>query len=264
MRSLSFDNMVHFYEETRVSHPVYLKAALDDLVKRFPPSTHQRLLEPGIGTGRMAVPLVHRGYQVTGVDISRRMLALLRRRVVRDKKPLPLSFLAADAAYLPFPDEIFDIAIAVHLFYFISNWKQAADEMLRVVKPGSPLVLMHTGTGMEIPYLNQRYKELCAEYGYTIASIGVTSTAEVVAYFMTRSCKVDPVASDWQWTSRIRLENALGYIRSRAYSFTVSASDSIHNAVMEQLSWEVQQKYGSLAHRVSVPNRIYYTVVMQL
>jgi len=252
--------MVRLYEETRVCHPVHFRAALDDLAERFPPSTYRDLFEPGIGTGRIAVPLGHRGYHVTGVDISYRMLALLRRRVARAQKPLHVSFQLADAGRLPFRDATFEISVAVHLFYFVSDWKQAADEMLRVLKPGHPLILMHTGTGMEVPDLNQRYKELCAEYGHTIAATGVEHTAEVVAHFKTRGCRVDQVRKHWQWTSRIRLESALGYLRSRAYSFTVSAPDSIHRAVMEQLAWEAQRKYGSVAHRVSVPNRIYYTV----
>ena len=255
--------MVHLYEETRVCHPVYFKAALDDLAIHFPPSTYRNVFEPGIGSGRIAIPLAHRGYHLTGVDISHRMLALMRRRLARANRSIHISFYVADASYLPFPDATFDMSIAVHLFYFISGWQKAADEMLRVVKPGYPLVFMHTGTGMEVPLLNQRYKELCTEYGHHITSTGVSSTAEVVAYFKTRGCKIKPERKHWDWTSRIKLENALDYLKSRAYSFTLSAPDNIHYPVIEHLTWEIQQKYGSLAHRINVPNRIYYMVAIR-
>jgi ubiquinone/menaquinone biosynthesis C-methylase UbiE len=261
MKLFSFDTMVHLYEETRVCHPVYLKAALDDLAYRFPPLTFRNVFEPGIGTGRIAVPLAHRGYHLTGVDISPRMLALLRRRLARSGKSVYISICEADASYLPFPDNTFDMSVAVHLFYFVNDWEKAAYEMLRVVKPGHPLILMHTGTGMEVPYLNQRYKELCTEYGHNIAVTGVSTTAEVVAYFKTHGCEISPERKHWEWTSRIKLENALDYLKSRAYSFTISAPDNVHHTVIEHLIWEIQQKYGSLANRVNVPNRIYYMVV---
>jgi SAM-dependent methyltransferase len=43
-----------------------------------------RILELGVGTGRLAVPLAGRGYRVTGVDIEPAMLARARDRAVRD------------------------------------------------------------------------------------------------------------------------------------------------------------------------------------
>ncbi len=261
MKSLSFDNMANLYEETRVYHPLYFRAVLDDLIHRFPPSTYQNVLEPGIGTGRIAVPLAHRGYHITGVDISHRMLTLLRRRLARTGKSVHISIHEADAINLPFHDNTFDMSVAIHLFYFIFDWEKAADEMLRVTKPNHPLILLHTGMGMEIPYLNQRYKELCTEYGHNIVITGVSATNEVIAYYKTRGCAISPERKQWEWNSRIKLENALDYLKLRAYSFTISTPENIHDAVIEHLTWEILQKYGSLANRVNVPNKMYYTVV---
>ncbi|GAI45199.1 unnamed protein product, partial [marine sediment metagenome] len=177
---MSFDPMVQLYDETRVFDTGCFDSALDFLTKRFPPSTFSKLFEPGIGTGRIAIPLAERGYQVTGVDISDEMLEFLNERLLQMKQPLPISSHKMDVLKLPFPDAVFDIAIAVHLLYFIQQWKKAVSEILRVLKEHSPLVLMHTGTGAEIPSLNSRYKELCAEQGYLIKDIGVKSNSEVI------------------------------------------------------------------------------------
>ena len=47
---------------------------------------------------------------------------------------------------------------------------------------------MHTGTGLEIPLLNRRYKDLCAINGYQIKDIGVKSTDEVTRYLVEIGC----------------------------------------------------------------------------
>jgi SAM-dependent methyltransferase len=44
-----------------------------------------RLLELGIGTGRVALPLVERGFDVTGVDVSEAMVARLRAKPGGDR-----------------------------------------------------------------------------------------------------------------------------------------------------------------------------------
>ena len=46
-----------------------------------------------------------------------------------------------DTKRLPFADDQFDIAVVVHLFYFIAGWRKAVDELLRVIKPDGPVVL---------------------------------------------------------------------------------------------------------------------------
>lgn len=45
----------------------------------------RRLLEPACGTGRLVTELAARGYELVGVDLSRRSLAYLRRRLARRK-----------------------------------------------------------------------------------------------------------------------------------------------------------------------------------
>jgi hypothetical protein len=153
------------------------------------------------------------------------------------------------------------MAIATHLFYFIRDWKRAADEILRVVKDSSPIILMHTGTGAEIPFLNDRYKELCAQYGHPIEAIGVKSTGEVVDYYIKLGYHAERISDRWRWVSNIKLDRALGYISSRAYSFTTLAPDNIHSKVVEKLRCELESQFGSLSATVEVPNQVYLVVM---
>ena len=73
--------MTELYDETRVFDQDCFDSALDFITERFPPYTFSKLLELGIGTGRIAIPLTERGYQVTGVDISEEMLDFLENRL---------------------------------------------------------------------------------------------------------------------------------------------------------------------------------------
>ena len=156
MPSLSFDSMAALYEATRTVDGASLDSALDFLVERFPPSRFGRVLDPGIGTGRIAIPLAAHGYRVTGVDISGEMLSYLAKRLAEEPRSIAVDFHRGDVTRLAFPDATFDMALVVHLFYFIADWRRAAGEIARTVRPGGAIVLMHTGTGMEVPALNER------------------------------------------------------------------------------------------------------------
>ena len=261
MDSLSFDNMVDIYDKTRVFDRHCFNSALDYLVERFPSAEYSDVLEPGVGTGRIAIPLAKRGYRVTGIDISEEMLAVLRERLKRSRKFLQISLQKADVIGLPFPNASFDMAIAVHLFYFIKEWRKAVDEILRVVSDNGSVILMHTGMGAEIPFLNSRYKELCAEQDCPIESIGVRSTSEVIDYLIYLGCRIEEIKDRWRWTSRISMDEAISYISSRAYSFSTFASDDVHYTAIRKLKTELIDRFGTLATKVEVPNQIYFVFI---
>ena len=256
MDSLSFDNMTDLYGETRSFDVGCFSLSLDYLCEQFPPCAFPRLLEPGIGSGRIAFPLAERGYRVTGVDISRAMLSLLERRKRESVRPLEIESHLGDATALPFADEAFDLCVAAHLFYFIRDWPKAACEMVRVTRGGGAIILMHTGTGMEIPFLNDRYKELCAKKGCPIPTVGAESTQQVVDYLAQLGYCGETIRDRWNWVARVRLDKALGHLRSRAYSFTTFASQSVHAEAVETLLAEIEGTHGGLSAEIDVPNRI--------
>src|SRR4030042_1114771 len=117
MESLNFNAMTKLYDETRVFDRRCFNSAIDYIVNRFPPRLYPRLLEPGIGTGRIAIPLAERGYRVCGVDIAGEMLTVLRNKLAHSDKTLPIHAIQADVLKLPFRNGEFDIIIVVHVFY---------------------------------------------------------------------------------------------------------------------------------------------------
>ncbi|MBT7990589.1 MAG: class I SAM-dependent methyltransferase [Anaerolineae bacterium] len=261
MGSLSFDQLVESYDKTRGFDNDCFTSALDFLSEQFPSTLYPKVFEPGIGTGRIAIPLAGRGYEISGIDISAEMLALLKKHLNSIDLSSQVSYEIGDTTHLPFPDSTFDIAIAVHLFYFIHEWEKAADELLRVVKPQGSIVLMHTGMGAEVPSLNARYKELCADQGCVIESVGVKGTGEVVDYYSEIGCSVAWIKDRWKWVSHITLEEAIHYIETRSYSFTTVASDEIHDTAVERLKSEMTSRFCTLDHQVDTPNQIYFVFI---
>jgi SAM-dependent methyltransferase len=93
-----------------------------------------RLLDLGCGGGRTTVPLYKKGYQITGLDISRMLVSGLR------KKFPGITVVVADAAKLPFHNHSFDIVLFSHnsldYLYPAVQRAKALKEISRVLIPG--------------------------------------------------------------------------------------------------------------------------------
>src|SRR5258708_13070733 len=145
--SLNFDPIAHRYDDTRGYSAHVADAIAAGLLKvgGVPPGGN--LLEIGIGTGRIALPLLARGVNVTGVDISTRMVERLRTKYDAERGADPnrhfgaLRVEMADMTALPFADGAFDAVVAVHVLHLVPQWRRALDEALRTVKPGGTLLL---------------------------------------------------------------------------------------------------------------------------
>jgi len=133
--SVSFDRAADYYDRTRS-----LSAQL--IPNLLPALPREGLcLEIGVGTGRIALPLVEEGIRVVGVDISPEMLKKL---VAKRNSSWP-NVAVADATRLPFADRSFTAAIAAHVLHLIPNWRSAVTELLRVLRPEGVLVAMRGG-----------------------------------------------------------------------------------------------------------------------
>ena len=77
----SFDRVAHCYDETRGLPDEVAREVGDGIAAILREvSDAPRVLECGIGTGRIAVPLAAAGVRVAGIDISAKMLSVLREK----------------------------------------------------------------------------------------------------------------------------------------------------------------------------------------
>jgi phosphatidylethanolamine/phosphatidyl-N-methylethanolamine N-methyltransferase len=69
-------------------------------------SADNKLLEVGVGTG-LSLPLLPRNVEITGIDLSEKMLAIAKKRAA-DLNLKNVKLLKMDATKLDFPDQSFD------------------------------------------------------------------------------------------------------------------------------------------------------------
>jgi SAM-dependent methyltransferase len=98
----------------------------------------RRLLDVGCGTGSALLPMVERGYDVTGVDISPRML-----EVARGKLPDEVALVAADMRSLPDLgdfDLVWSVADAVNYLHSDTELVTAFEGFRRSLAPAGVVV----------------------------------------------------------------------------------------------------------------------------
>lgn len=99
----------------------------------------ERVLDVGCGSGTAALVAARRYCRVTGIDYVTALLDRARVRAAADG--LDADFLEADAQDLPFEDDSFDAALSVYGVQFAPDQQRAAQELVRVTRPGGRIIL---------------------------------------------------------------------------------------------------------------------------
>ena len=100
----------------------------------FSPGSH--ILEIGCGNGKTAMALRDEGMRVTAMDFSQ---SAIDSCVATDG----MDYICASVTDMPYPDGTFDGALAFHVLEHLDKdeMKVAVNEILRVLKPGSYLMV---------------------------------------------------------------------------------------------------------------------------
>jgi phosphatidylethanolamine/phosphatidyl-N-methylethanolamine N-methyltransferase len=111
-------------------------------VQALPQHPGERILEIGVGNGR-ALPHYDQRVKVTGIDVSREMLEVARKRYLKDEFPHVEALLEMDAQSLEFPDDSFDGAVALYVASVVPDPAAMISEMVRVCRPGAPIIVVN-------------------------------------------------------------------------------------------------------------------------
>ncbi|MDP3689977.1 class I SAM-dependent methyltransferase [Bradyrhizobium sp.] len=99
----------------------------------------QRVLDVAAGNGNATLAAARRFAEVVPTDYVGALLERGRERARAER--LPVEFREADAEALPFADSSFDVVLSTFGVMFTPNQQQAANEMVRVCRPGGKIGL---------------------------------------------------------------------------------------------------------------------------
>ncbi|MCA9907884.1 MAG: methyltransferase domain-containing protein [Anaerolineae bacterium] len=139
-QSIDFDRAADFYDQTRGFPPGVSEQAAALIAQAGNLTAQSRVLEVGVGTGRIALPLSAHTASLVGIDLSAAMLQRLRSK----RRHEPVFVAQGDITRLPLASHSIDAAIAVHIFHLVAGYEMALSEVARVLKPGG--VLIHAWT----------------------------------------------------------------------------------------------------------------------
>lgn len=123
----AFDELARVYDETREPPSPILVEKVATVLRS---KGVRRVLEVGVGTARIALPLERHGLVVVGLDGSSGMLQRARTKGLRD-------LVRGDAYRMPFPAEAFDGALFVHVLHLLDAPARALEEACRVSRAGA-------------------------------------------------------------------------------------------------------------------------------
>jgi len=128
---------------------------------------NQRILEVGVGTG-LSLPHFRSDARVTGIDVSKEMLAKARRRVERDRLKQVEALLEMDAEAMSFEDSAFDAVLALYVASVVPDPARFVAEMRRVCKPGGTIVIVNhfTSPNPAMRWMEKRLAPLAGRIGF--------------------------------------------------------------------------------------------------
>ena len=220
-----------------------------------------RVLEPGVGTGRMALPLAAAGVDVIGLDLSAPMLQELVAK--RDGRTgggdlhgggayVPL--VRGDATRLPFPAGAFGAAYVVHLLHLVPVWAAVVAELVRVVNRGG-VVLVELGdpAGGVAREINQRFERAAGiERRHPGLTDGHRSLDDAMGAHGARVRPLEPIVE----ARTVRPDRYIGRLEDNLFSWTWPLDDATRRRAGAEVRAWARERLGSLER----PQPVHITV----
>jgi phosphatidylethanolamine/phosphatidyl-N-methylethanolamine N-methyltransferase len=111
-------------------------------VRHINNSSARRVLEVGVGTG-LSLPHYRTDLEVTGIDLSPEMLEKAEERARRKNLTHVDDLLVMDASRLDFPDNSFDMVVAMFVMTVVPDPDAVMKELERVCAPGGEVLLVN-------------------------------------------------------------------------------------------------------------------------
>jgi len=240
----SFDRIAHCYDATRAMPNAAHADVTAGLVRTLRAATPApRLLEIGVGTGRIAVPLSRNGIDVVGLDVAPAMLAQLRAR----RPGLPV--LLGEAARPPFRQGSFDAVLFVHLLHLVPDPDGVLEAAGKLLQPRG--VLLHgreERSASPLRGVAALVRSIVAELSHVDPPASLWNERAIEAFLAhARAHRRDTVESVLaRWPERTTGRALLDHIADRVWSSTWDIPDAIMPELIRRLTPRVEALVGGL------------------
>ena len=259
-QSIVFDQAVSFYDRTRADPATVSSAVTDSMIREAHLTHSSKILEAGIGTGRIGLPLIERGYGLVGTDLSVAMMSKLQEKVAG--RPYHLSLAQSDVNTLPFPDASFDCVYAVHLYHLVAHWQNALVEAMRVIKPGGVLLVSYHYRNPNSPNrkIRQQLAKLAEPFGVNLKRPGVSSNDELAAEFVRQGFASQHVCVI-EWENSTTFAEILEGIEKGIFSETWAVPERVMTLVIPDLRAWTEKEFGDLSQICLEESRFDWMIV---
>jgi ubiquinone/menaquinone biosynthesis C-methylase UbiE len=129
--------------------PDHAPSKAREFVRRVAPAASGWILDVGCGTGILLPHLLEFSSPATSILELDYAQAMLRENARKSTAPR-LSRLCADARRLPFPAEVFDLALCFGVLPHFEDLPGTLEELLRVLRPSGTLAVGHARGSREL------------------------------------------------------------------------------------------------------------------
>ena len=192
------------------------------------------MLDAGCGTGQMSLPLAAMGYDVVGFDISLDMVGIARAKCGCEGTA---NYAVGDVRALPLADNSVDGATASKLLEHVSDWRKAVSELLRVLKPGASLMLIHERGHFGNP-VRQFFARGADEAGFVDRFPGVMGQ-ELLEALAAAGCQLVTVpAADLKWDWSVTYGDVIAQFGERLFAEYWYLPDEVYMRLLaETTAW---------------------------
>jgi len=260
--SVSFDRAADYYDATRGYPPEVAGRIGQALLDAAGATRASRILELGVGPGRIALPIVRAGHRYTGIDLSPRMMDVLRDKL----RAIPgaakrVTLVEGDITDLPFAGADFDIVLTVHVYHLVTDRARVAAESARVLaRPG---VLLN---GRDESPDGDGRREVMAAWDEILGALGWqrpderrhASTVRVSDEWRRLGATVDELAGP-EWEAMRAPAQELESVARRQWSGMWSVPNGIFDEAVERLRAWAATRYSDRLD-IPIPHRRRFTI----
>lgn len=233
--SVRFDRAAEIYDRTRAISPEAMARTTKLLASEF--DGRGRVLEVGVGTGLLALPLHEAGVPLAGLDLTE---AMVRKLLEKTSGAPPFPLVLGDATRMPLADAAFGGAYLRWVLHLIPAWRGAIREIARAVRPKGLFLAALGNYGGPQSEMQAHYAEVAEvslepvgltwdgrhELDAEISSLGGERLPDVsfverprddLEHFM-RSIEANRHSWTWKVVDDARRVRAAAYVRSWAES----------------------------------------------